>query len=168
MTLCKCGCGQSTSIAKQTSKKKGHIKGVPVDYIIGHHSKTHGNSRPSIYAPNHSSAEKDGRVWLHIAKAESALGHELPHGAEVHHVDGNPLNNENSNLVICQDRAYHKLIHKRTAAYRACGHASWLKCSFCKKYDDPANLYLSPNQAMHIHRECSRKYEQEKRRSCHE
>lgn len=45
--------------------------------------------------------------------AELALGKNLPKGACVHHVDGNPLNNESSNLVICPSHAYHMLLHKR-------------------------------------------------------
>ena len=29
------------------------------------------------------------------------------------HLDGNPRNNAPSNLVICQDKAYHMLLHAR-------------------------------------------------------
>jgi len=49
----------------------------------------------------------------HIHKAELALGRKLPEGAQVHHLDNIPWNNENSNLVICPDREYHALLHKR-------------------------------------------------------
>lgn len=52
----------------------------------------------------------------HRYRAELALGKPLPYGVVVHHVDGNPGNNENSNLVICEDRAYHSLLHSRTEA----------------------------------------------------
>lgn len=48
----------------------------------------------------------------HVRVAEAALGKPLPKGAEVHHVNGNGRDNRNCNLVICQDRAYHKLLHK--------------------------------------------------------
>lgn len=34
---CQCGCGQKTSIAKQTDNKRGHVKGEPMRFISGHH-----------------------------------------------------------------------------------------------------------------------------------
>ncbi len=81
-----------------------------------------------------------------IAIAETTLGKPLPIGAEVHHVDENPLNNKPQNLVICEDRTYHWLLHQRARALKACGHADWLKCRICKKYDDPTNLKIQERQ----------------------
>lgn len=37
--LCECGCGQKTNIAKRSRTDKGLIKGQPVRYIRGHHSR---------------------------------------------------------------------------------------------------------------------------------
>ncbi len=37
--LCKCGCGQRTSIAKQSIRSKGHINGQPVNWIHGHNNR---------------------------------------------------------------------------------------------------------------------------------
>lgn len=51
--------------------------------------------------------------YQHILVAERILGKPLPHGAIIHHVDGCKYNNEPSNLVICPDKSYHNLIHKR-------------------------------------------------------
>jgi hypothetical protein len=79
----------------------------------------------------------------------------LPLGAVVHHFDENTLNNSNDNLVICQDTKYHSLLHVRTRAYKACGNADWRKCKYCKQYDDPGNLYISPNGVDVCHRKCS-------------
>jgi len=64
----------------------------------------------------------------HVRIVEKVLGKSLPSKAHVHHIDGNKLNNENRNLVVCPDNAYHMLIEARTRAYNACGHADWRKC----------------------------------------
>lgn len=92
------------------------------------------------------------RVPPYFPVAERAFGGPLPKGAEVHHIDENPFNNEPSNLVICPDAAYHKLLHQRQRAFAACGHYDWRKCHICKQYDAPQNLWTSRKKAHH--REC--------------
>lgn len=80
----------------------------------------------------HANADTQGHVLEHILVAEAALGKSLPTGAHVHHVDGNGLNNAPKNLVICQDAAYHKLLHYRTRIVRAGGNPNTDKfCSDC-------------------------------------
>lgn len=88
--------------------------------------------------------------------AERVLGKPLPTGAEVHHVDENPKNNRNDNLVICPDHSYHRLLHRRTNALNACGNADWRKCNYCKQWDDPANLriYTYPKCTVTRHTSC--------------
>lgn len=81
-------------------------------------------------------------VYEHVSVVEKAMGKPLRRGAIVHHVDENPLNNTPTNLVVCPDRSYHMLLHRRQAAYDACGHYDWLRCRFCGKYDDPVNLHV--------------------------
>lgn len=85
----------------------------------------------------------------HDLIAERVLGKPLPSGAIVHHADGNGLNNENDNLVICPSRGYHHLLHQRMRALAACGNANWRKCSICKRYDDPLLLEVFSNRAHH-------------------
>lgn len=34
--FCHCGCGQKTTIAKQTERKRGSIRGEPIRYVFGH------------------------------------------------------------------------------------------------------------------------------------
>lgn len=66
--------------------------------------------------------------------AEVALGHALPSGAEVHHVNENPNDNHNSNLVICQDGRYHKLLHRRMRIVKLGGDPNREGfCSRCKQ-----------------------------------
>jgi hypothetical protein len=117
-----------------------------------------------IHMPEHPRADTNhGYVYEHILVAEQALGKPLPPGAEVHHVDVDCGNNEGTNLVICQDDAYHKLLHQRMRALRACGHADWLKCKFCKQYDAPENLYVSPCGSVH-HPRCVNEYHRNRRK----
>lgn len=69
-------------------------------------------------------------------------------------MDGNKLNNDGSNLVICPNDAYHKLLHLRTRALNECGNATFRKCQFCGVWDDPASMKY--NSHMFHHAECRR------------
>lgn len=96
------------------------------------------------------------RKLEHVKVAEDALGKSLPRGVDVHHVDRDKLNNRPNNLVICPNRAYHKLIHQRMDALEACGHTNWRKCGICKQYDAPENLYIQKGNV--YHQKCATSY----------
>jgi hypothetical protein len=81
----------------------------------------------------HPRSTKDGYVLEHILIAEKALGKFLPEGSEVHHVDEKRSNNASNNLVICQDHAYHHLLHTRMRILEAGGHPDLHRiCCGCK------------------------------------
>lgn len=73
----------------------------------------------------------EGREYVHRVRAERALGKPLPDGAEVHHLDG--TKNADAPLVICQDVAYHRLLHMRERLLRRGGNPNTEKwCSDCR------------------------------------
>lgn len=90
----------------------------------------------------------------HIIIAERALGRALPSGVEVHHFDENGLNNANSNLVICENRAYHAVLHARQRVVAACGdpniHRICMKCGIKPK----SEFYRSRTRYEGLHQEC--------------
>lgn len=96
------------------------------------------------------------RVLEHRAVAEKALGHALPKGSIVHHVDKDETNNRPSNLVICPNQAYHKLIHRRQDAFEAVGNYEARRCMVCSKHDLVENMvpWGARKYEHYAHKEC--------------
>jgi hypothetical protein len=139
MKLCECGCGQPTPLAPQTSRRFGWVAGEPVRFVAGHNArlKVRRTGYPVLRIKDHPRANRNGYVLEHIVIAERALGRPLPATVEVHHVDENTLNNANRNLVICQDREYHDLLHVRARVLRAGGNPNTQRlCYRCKTAKD--------------------------------
>ena len=111
-----------------------------------------------IYNPEHPRASSAGNINEHTIVAEKALGKMLPNGAQIHHIDENTRNNNNTNLVICPNAAYHKLLHIRSRALRGCGNPNFRSCTICKKWDNPSYMrlkYSGPCRSeQYIHRAC--------------
>ena len=162
--LCACGCGRNVSGHKQWGRgkivwnkyfsqkcPKGKQKGTK-DKIIA------ARGYVFLYMPDHPHANDGLYVPEHVAIAETVLGKLLPKGSEVHHVDEDRQRNVNSNLVICQDRAYHMLLHQRTDALKACGNANFRKCQFCKEYGDPVKMRHYIRRHGYQHWGCWRSY----------
>lgn len=105
--------------------------------------------------------------WQTVAryKAEQVFGKPLAGKHPVHHANGDFTNDENNNLVICESRSYHMLLHKRMKKLK-------LKC--LAKYNDnlittkavaknnniPYRLKVKQNKK---EREQNKKYKQNKR-----
>ena len=89
---------------------------------------------PGATSPYQTTTREDGtRDREHRVIAESALGRPLPENAQVHHHDGDGRHNVGSNLVICQDLSYHRLLHYRQRVLRAGGNPNTDRlCSMCK------------------------------------
>ena len=184
--LCSCGCGAETNIPKRGNSTEGRFRGIPNLWLHGHGGRgerarnwnggrTMAGTKSRyvhIRLPNHPRANSRGYVPEHILVAEAAIGHSLPLHAVVHHFDGNPTNNKPANLIICNSLSHHLLLHYRSRANRACGHADWLVCYICKTWDSPGRLKVFSvpkwyrgiryeSQRAH-HRECARQRESER------
>ena len=115
---------------------------------------------------------KDGYIQVSVGKkfrmehlliVERALGKPLPAGAEVHHVNEVRHDNRPENLVVCPDRAYHKLLHQRMRSFEVTGSYDKRPCKYCKEYDDTANLVERHNNGS-FHKACRDAYNAEYRK----
>lgn len=108
--LCACGCGRLTTLALRSDRSLGHVIGQPKRFCHGHNARKMPDG--AGYMQKSTSLYKQGREYCyHRIRAEKALGKPLPKGAEVHHAGAGTR--DDGPLVICQDRAYHQLLHKR-------------------------------------------------------
>lgn len=108
-----------------------------------------------IWMPDHPRATRGGHVLEHIVIAERALGKPLPPGVLVHHVNEIKQDNRNQNLVVCQDNAYHKLIHARMRIIKAGGNPDLDKiCCRCKKCLPRANFAKCARETDGLHDTC--------------
>lgn len=89
-----------------------------------------------LMCSGHPRADRDGYVFEHVLIAEKAFGGHLPEKAEVHHFDENKSNNSNRNLVICEDRSYHRLLHCRTKSMQATGKPNLHHCNQCGEWKE--------------------------------
>ena len=98
------------------------------------------------------------------------IGRQLPTTCQVHHVNGDETDDKNSNLVVCQDSAYHHLLHNRANALRECGDPTGVRCEYCSKFGvvgkDAMRVYTRGDgytRASHI--DCQLQYNRARRRA---
>jgi hypothetical protein len=118
-----------------------------------------------VRAVGHHRAQQQGSyVPEHVLVAERALGRPLPAKHPVHHANEDTADNRNGNLVVCENAAYHHLLHQRMRALAACGDASALRCYFCHGYDKQDDIRLT-SQGRPFHNNCQREYTADYRRN---
>lgn len=117
---------------------------------------TLGGGYIGIKSPSHPRTQHPtGFVCEHVVIAERALGRPLLGRHPVHHVDGDAGNNANTNLVICQDGNYHKLLHVRLRVVQAGGDPNTDKvCCYCKEAKPRSEFYPSRATSDGLHSGC--------------
>ena len=123
--FCECGCGEETTIATRTNRAHGHVTGVPYRFRPGH------SQRNKLDIKGYRKGINGKGTHLHRMRAEHALGRQLPPKAVVHHADGSMA--DDAPLVICQNQAYHMLLHARMRVRAAGGNPNTDQiCTRCK------------------------------------
>ena len=164
MGSCECGCGQPTKNATKTNRRNGHVKGQPVRFVHGHHSRGIKRKKMATVKAYRTVmvAVNDSR-HLHRVRAEKALGKPLPRGAVVHHADGSK--NDDAPLVICQDSAYHRLLHVRMRIVEAGGNPNtdWI-CSTCRQAKSRDMFWAKRRATLGLCNECKSCLKEKRRR----
>ncbi len=105
-------CADRWMARKYCSKKCQYAMSANPNWRGGRHVKDDGCIRVTT---------KTGRSLEHRVLAQKALGRPLMPYEVVHHIDGNPSHNVNTNLLIC-DRSYHKYLHNEMSRLYALEH----------------------------------------------
>jgi len=72
---CHCGCQNFTAIAKQTDKKKGHVKGEPKKYIQGHSERSSDYHDPILERMKKRFIKRENGCWEWIGtKSQCGYG----------------------------------------------------------------------------------------------
>ena len=165
---CHCGCGEKTKPSDRSNKNIGRIKGVPINFIHGHNARIrklkdvrHSEGYVLRLIHGHPYSDSKGYVSRSRLVAEKALGKHISTKHDIHHVNEIRDDDSSKNLVVCENRSYHKILHRRQKALDACGNAGWRKCSVCKIYDDPENLYTENGRC--YHNKCVNEYNQKQK-----
>src|SRR5438132_64820 len=100
--LCQCGCGEATKSPN----------GTPNKYVNGHASRRR-QPGETVLRQGHKYMRVDGvMVAEHRLAMERVFGRRLRSDEIVHHVDGDPTNNDPDNLLVT-NRSDHLVLHLR-------------------------------------------------------
>ena len=108
-----------------------------------------------IYLDANGYQRHGNKRYVHRTIAERVLGRPLKDKECVHHVDENKSNNSHTNLVICKDQKYHKLLHARQRIVNFGGNPNLEKyCDFHKKLHNREEFSTRPSGYDGLHNRC--------------
>jgi len=116
-----------------------------------------------VQFPGHHRANQSGYVFNYILVAEKALGKPLPSKVAIHHVGSL---DDDKLIVICENNAYHLILHARKRIVEAGGNPNTQKiCSKCKNVKDRIlfNHTTQGDGRSNYCKECERLWKQERR-----
>lgn len=109
-------------------------------------SKASANSR---YKGGHIGKDGYRRIMVgriphleHRLVMEQSIGRKLLKGEEVHHKDGNRLNNHIDNLQLLESRAKHRHLHRKLFLSE-----THKECSICHEIKTRSDFYLKPTSS---------------------
>lgn len=108
----------------------GYLDGFPI---------TKGSSYPTIINI------PDGYKRVHIYVMEKKLGHSIPKGFHVHHIDGDRMNWSEENLILIKRLEHYRLHAEERKSGKVyicseCGKQTY-KCKSYEKYNNVAKRY---------------------------
>lgn len=106
MRNCK-GCGKTLSKNNESTCSKRCSAVVSNRRDRKHHRITNGYRE--IYSPE--SGRKNNYIREHLKVMSDAIGRAVKYPENVHHIDGNKLNNSLQNLYLCDNVSEHTKIH---------------------------------------------------------
>lgn len=161
---CECGCGGQPQVSAKTNLARGITRGVPYRFVHGHQARVilAGRLRVASAKRYRILVDSEGVYsLLHRTRAVRALGKPLPAGAVVHHADGS--RRDDAPLVICQDEAYHKLLHWRMRVKAAGGNPNTDKiCAGCRVPCPRSSFRFARSQPYGLSAYCHECAEQQK------
>lgn len=98
-----------------------------------------------------------GYVYEHVLIAERAIGKSLDPKHPIHHVNGVKSDNRNQNLVVCEDKLYHQLLHRRQRIADAGGDPNTDRiCSRCQRVLPKTDFHRHHRNADGLQVQCKR------------
>jgi len=117
--------------------------------------KTRNGRYVVVLQHDHHRADPNGYVKEHVLIAEAVLGRPLSQDHPVHHHDENGSNNSNTNLVICEDKKYHQLLHSRMNVIKKGGDPDIEKwCPGCERLLPFTRFHRDRRQGDGLNRQC--------------
>ena len=161
--VCKCDCGKICKVRVDVLQRKQRDCGCQKPRPAKEKNPAWKGGFPSPRGLGGYMGDHRGG-YVHVRVAEKALGKPLPLEAQVHHVDRDRANNRNDNLVICQDRKYHMLLHVRMRIKQAGGNPDTDKiCSTCHGCFPKTSFWKDKSRPDGIESRCPSCFEQKRK-----